>query len=101
MPNPFCARYRAAMRQAGGDCPIEAGVLGRLADHECAHGRLPGDHTPKCGCWPQENAPVIALSQRAATATAANQTEGCLTRDGERRSHAPLSNRRLHRAGPA
>ena len=64
MPNPIAARYRAALRHAGGDCPIEAGVLGRLADHECAHGRLPGDHTPKCGCWPQENAPVMALSQR-------------------------------------
>jgi len=64
MPNPFCACYRATMREAGGDCPIEAGVLGRLADHECAHGCLPGDRTPKCGCWPQEAAPVIGLSQR-------------------------------------
>lgn len=60
MPNPFPARYRAAMRHAGA-CPIEAGVLGRLADHECAHGRLPGDHSPKCGCWPQETASVITL----------------------------------------
>ena len=51
MPNPMPARYRAAARDAGG-CPIEAGVLGRLADHECAHGRLPGDRTPRCGCWP-------------------------------------------------
>ena len=55
MPNSFAERYRAAMRETGG-CPIEAGLLGRLADHECAHGRLPGDRTPKCGCWPQENA---------------------------------------------
>lgn len=61
MPNPTPARYRAATRHAGG-CPIEAGVLGRHADHECAHGRLPGDRTAKCGCWPQENAPVIALT---------------------------------------
>jgi hypothetical protein len=61
MPNPMPARYRAAARDAGG-CPIEAGVLGRLADHECAHGRLPGDRTPKCGCWQQETAPVIALA---------------------------------------
>ena len=45
MPNPFPARYRAAMRHAE-RCPIEAGVLGRLADHECAHGRLPGDPIP-------------------------------------------------------
>jgi len=65
MPNPIAARYRAAQRHTGGDCPIEAGVLGRLADHECAHGRLPGDRTPKCGCWPQEDAPVTALGQRA------------------------------------
>ena len=63
MPNSFADRYRAAMRETG-SCPIEAGLLGRLADHECAHGRLPGDHTAKCGCWPQEKAPVMALSQR-------------------------------------
>ena len=37
-------------RHAGGGCPIEAGLLGRLADHECRHGRLAHDHTPKCGC---------------------------------------------------
>ena len=61
MPNPIAERYRAATREAGGDCPIEAGVLGRLADHERPHGRLPGDRTPKCGCWPQENASVIPL----------------------------------------
>lgn len=60
MPNPFPARYRAAERDAGG-CPIEAGALGRLADHECAHGRLPGDRTPRCGCWAHETASVIAL----------------------------------------
>ena len=41
MPTQFADRYREAMRQAGGACPIESGVLGRLADHECAHGRLP------------------------------------------------------------
>jgi hypothetical protein len=46
MPNPFPDRYRAAMRETGGCCPIEAGLLGRLADHECAHGRLPGDAPP-------------------------------------------------------
>ena len=37
----FSARYTAAMAECGGRCPIEAGVLGRLADHECRHGRLP------------------------------------------------------------
>ena len=61
MANPIPARYRAAARHAGG-CPIEAGVLGRFADHECAHGRLPGDRTPTCGCWPNETAAVIALA---------------------------------------
>ena len=64
MPNPFSDTYRVATRHASGYCPIEAGLLGRLADHECAHGRLPGDRTAKCGCWPQENAPVIALTRR-------------------------------------
>jgi hypothetical protein len=50
----FSARYTAAMAECGGHGPIEAGVLGRLADHECRHGRLPFDRTPACGCWPQE-----------------------------------------------
>ena len=31
----YSARYRAAMADCGGRCPIEAGLLGRLADHEC------------------------------------------------------------------
>lgn len=35
-------------------CPIEAGLLFKLADNECSHGRLPGDRTRPCGCWPQE-----------------------------------------------
>jgi hypothetical protein len=34
------AAYRAAQRRAGGRCPIEAGLICRLADHECRHGRL-------------------------------------------------------------
>lgn len=50
----FPARYRRLSAELGGDCPIEAGALGRLADNECSHGRLPGDQTPACGCWPQE-----------------------------------------------
>lgn len=57
----FTVRYTAAMVDCGGSCPIEAGVLGRLADHECRHGRLPLDRTPACGCWPQEGAAVTAL----------------------------------------
>jgi hypothetical protein len=58
----FSARYTAAMAECGGRCPIEAGVLGRLADHECRHGRLPGDRTPQCGCW-REGAVVLALTR--------------------------------------
>ena len=61
MPNPFSARYQAALRHTGGRCPIEAGLIGRLADHECSHGRLAGDRTPKCGCWPQEDGLLITL----------------------------------------
>jgi len=60
----FSAHYCAATAQAGGICPIEAGLLGRLADHECPHGRLPFDRTPSCGCWPQEGAAVLALPVR-------------------------------------
>lgn len=43
---------------------IQAGLLGRLADHECGHGRLAVDRTPACGCWPQEGAAVLILSAR-------------------------------------
>jgi hypothetical protein len=61
----FSARYTAEMAQCGGRCPIEAGVLGRLADHECRHGRLPLDRTPTCGCWAEEGAMVLALPRQA------------------------------------
>ena len=59
----FSARYTAAMTDCGGRRPIEAGMVGRLADHECRHGRLPSDRTPPCGCWPEEGAVVLALSR--------------------------------------
>jgi hypothetical protein len=55
------ARYSAAIAQGAGSCPIEAGTLGRLADHECRHGRLPLDRTAACGCWPQEGAAIVHL----------------------------------------
>ena len=52
----------------GPRCPLTAGAarskpgqFGRLADHECRHGRLPFDPTPSCGCWPQEGAVVLTL----------------------------------------
>ena len=57
----FGARYTAAMAEWGGRCAIEAGVLGRLAEQECRHGRLPFDRTAACGCWPQEGAAIVAL----------------------------------------
>jgi hypothetical protein len=59
----FSARYRAAMARCG-RCPIEAGLLGRLADLECRHDRLPFDSTPACGCWPEEGAAVLTLPAR-------------------------------------
>jgi hypothetical protein len=68
-PPSFSARYAAALACCGGRCPVEAGVLGRLADHECRHGRLAFDRTPPCGCWPAEGAAVLALPHRAATPT--------------------------------
>lgn len=71
--NSFSARYRAAMAQCGGCCPIEAGVLGRPVDHECRHGRLPFDRTPACGCWRLEGATVTALPRLSEPPTAARR----------------------------
>ena len=71
MPNRFADLYEAGLNVTGGTCPIEAGVIGRLADHECRHGRLPGDRTCPCGCWPAERAAVIALPTRRARDSAA------------------------------
>jgi hypothetical protein len=69
----FTARYRAATAQCGGHCPIEAGVIGRLADLECRHARLPFDRTAACGCWPEEGAAVLALARPRATASASRR----------------------------
>lgn len=45
-------RYREASTVGWpGACPIESGLLGSLADHECPHGSLPSDTTIACGCW--------------------------------------------------
>ena len=57
----YSARYLAGMADCGERCPIEAGLLGRLADNECRHGRLPFDRTPARGCWPLEGAMVLTL----------------------------------------
>lgn len=58
--------YREASEAIGGGCPIEAGFLGRLADHECRCGRLAGDPTPPCGCWPEEQPQGTAAPTPAA-----------------------------------
>ena len=49
----FSDRLALAGVEANAD-PIESGYSGKLADHECRHGRLPGDRTPVCGCWEAE-----------------------------------------------
>ena len=59
----FAARYRAAQRLAGGRCPSEAGLMGRLADHECRRGRLACRHSDPCGCWGEEGAVMRALTE--------------------------------------
>jgi len=51
----FAETYRAIATRIG-MCPIEAGAIGQLADHECKHGRLPGDKPENrakdgCSCW--------------------------------------------------
>lgn len=48
--------YREGLAATGGGCPIEAGLIGRLADNECRHGRLPGDLGLDCGCWSRPEA---------------------------------------------
>lgn len=53
------SRWTEAYQEAldfmgGGTCPLEAGVIGRLADNECRHGRLPFDSTAPCGCFQVE-----------------------------------------------
>lgn len=45
-------RYReASLTGWPGACPIEAGYLGSLVDHECPHQSLPGDQVINCRCW--------------------------------------------------
>lgn len=70
----FSARYTAAMAECGGRCPIEAGVLCRLADHDFRHSRLPDDRT----------APWWMLDRRgrsaARAATSVSGERDCRTR---------------------
>lgn len=58
-------KYRQAEQICGAD-PIEAGLVGSLADHECIHCRLPNDGTRRCGCWPEEGA-VLAVAEKGRT----------------------------------
>jgi hypothetical protein len=60
----FSARYRVAMTQCGGRCPIEAGLIGRLADHECRHGRLPFDRTAAAAAGPRRVPPCSSCAAR-------------------------------------
>ena len=51
-PQTLAERYRHVQGQIGLDwCPIEAGLLGSLADNECPHGTLPTDKVVACSCW--------------------------------------------------
>jgi hypothetical protein len=77
-------QYRDA-EQIAGACPVESGLVGSLADNECAHERLPGDATKRCGCWAEEG-PVLKVmttdEQRAAALKLANANK---RRQGELR----------------
>lgn len=53
MLQSFVARYEMAEKRLpkfrDDICPIDAGIFGRLVDHECEHGYLPGDG--HCNCF--------------------------------------------------
>ena len=69
-PTTFAELYRQATIAAGGVCPIEAGLILNLVDHECKHDALPTDPTvpPECHCWDdlRPAAPVVELPTRTA-----------------------------------
>jgi hypothetical protein len=51
-PRPLHEVYAEAQAKIGPDwCPIEAGLIGKLADCECPHGSLPTDRHIACACW--------------------------------------------------
>ena len=52
--NPNRRLVRAGRLLAGGGSFSDAGRSFSDVEHECEHGRLAGDPTPPCGCWPQE-----------------------------------------------
>jgi hypothetical protein len=70
----FTRRYRTLQHRHGtGTCPIESGVLLKLADHECAHGRLPMEG-PSCGCFPGQEPPAAVELPRFTRTTATTRT---------------------------
>jgi hypothetical protein len=52
---PAEARAASVLRGGGSFSPL--GQSFSDVEHECEHGRLAGDRTPACGCWPQEPYP--------------------------------------------
>lgn len=77
--------YGRALTAAGGACPIEAGLIGRLVDLECSHGRLPGDGTEPCGCWVEKKRRKPLITKKEAMKIAQN---------GKRRGRPPGSKNR-------
>ena len=66
LPVPTFSQVYRDLEQRYRCCPVEAGFIGDLADHECQHGRLPGDKGPSCGCWPEEELTLFTLPQKVA-----------------------------------
>lgn len=50
--------YEEMVEWCGGTCPIESGVIGALAEHECQHGSLPDDPHVGCNCFEEPIAPL-------------------------------------------
>jgi hypothetical protein len=93
----FAARYRAAERLAGGRCPIEAGLICRLADHECRHGRLAFDRTAPCGCWHEEGAVVRPLPEASGSSTRRTRGRVAASQAGQGPRHYPQLAALAHR----
>ena len=47
---PSMDSYKAFLAKHG-FCPLEAGLIGDLADHECKHGNLPSTKPKRCECF--------------------------------------------------
>lgn len=55
-------KRRADYQRQFGIDPLDAGIVGEIADFECKHGRLPRDGTPECGCFGPIK--VVAVTRR-------------------------------------